>query len=151
MTNLDKLVHEQAEGTIISVGSHDGFFFVGTAAEYEEVIDGISGELLNRMQLNAQKNLDYFQSRFATLQAKAAEGISPTPETIKELTTLMSSALKNTAMAARFIPVREREIVGSYKGIREGTWKIIIEGDESGKYWDREEYLADKARRTKKK
>lgn len=144
MTELDKLVHERPADEIISIGSHDGYFFVGTAAEYEECIDEISAALKERMNRTGQRNAKYFERGLAAAKQKAAVGNMPTPETIKLLAEAMSSMIKNTAYMARFKPVREREIVGSYKGIFKGSWKIIVEGDESGKYWDRDEYLADK-------
>lgn len=147
MTELDKLVHERPADEIISIGSHDGYFFVGTAAEYEECIDEISEALKERMNRTGQRNLKYFERGFDAAMQKAAEGNMPAPESIKLLSEAMSSAIKNSAYIARFKPVREREIVGSYKGIYEGNWKIIVEGDESGKFWDRGEYLAEKARK----
>lgn len=147
MTELDKLVHERPADEIISIGSHDGYFFIGTAAEYEECIDEISAALKEHMNRTGLKNAKYFERGFAAAKQKADNGNMPTPEAIKLLAEAMSSTLKNAAYAARFKPVREREIVGSYAGIYKGTWKIIVEGDESGKYWSRDEYLADKERK----
>lgn len=149
-TALDELVHEQGDEVVICIGSHDGFFFCGTRAEYDADIEQISKRLKERMLFNAERNFTYFRNKLNSLQLLAAEGETPTSSDLKILIGTLSSHLKNTAMAARFKPVRDREIQESYNGLFGDSLKIIVEGDESGKFWDRDEYQKDKERREKK-
>lgn len=143
MTELDKLVHEQDEDTIICIGSKCAWFFIGTKAEYEADIDQISEDLLSKgMVRYARENMRLFTRRVRNIKRLAEHGETPQPSSLVNISTALRTALLNTAYAARFVPVRSRRIRETYHGINGKDVKILVEGDEEGKYWDAEEYRA---------
>lgn len=143
MTQLDKLVSEQDADTIIYIGSANAWFFVGTKAEYGGEIDHISEDLLNNRLRRARENMRLFHRRVREAKKLAERGETPRPTSLANINAAISSGLSNTAYAARFVPVRARQIRDSYHGINGKDFKILVEGDEEGKYWDYEEYRAD--------
>ena len=144
MTELDKLVHDQDEDTIICIGSKSAWFFIGTKAEYEADIDQISEGLLSKgMVRRARENMRLFKHRVRNIKRLAERGETPQATSLVNINSALNKALINTAYAARFAPVRSRRIRDTYHGINGKDVKILVEGDEEGKYWDAEEYRTD--------
>lgn len=146
MTELDKLVDSMSEDTRIYLGSKSSFFFIGTKAEYERDIDVISAKLLNGYIRTARNAAKEARKRFTKLHEAAKGGELPEPEEYDVIAEKVKSYLKNTAYAARFVSVRQREICMHYGGIEAGSMKIIVQGDEEGAYWLPEEYAKARAR-----
>lgn len=142
MTELDELVDSMGEDTIISIGSAQCFFFIGTKAEYVTDIDSISNKYLQELVRLAHKYTRLAKGKYAMLRKLAWQGKKPAPEQCGAIGHMLRLSLDNTASAAQFTPLRARKVVDYYPGIEEGTEKIIVEGDEAGEYWLREEYQA---------
>lgn len=142
MTELDKLVDSMDEDTIISIGSARCFFFIGTKAEYVTDIDSVSNKYLQELVRLARKYTRLAKGKYAMLRKLAWQGKDPAPEQCGAIGHMLRLSLDNTASAAQFVPLRARKVLEHYPGIEEGTEKIIVEGDEAGEYWLREEYQA---------
>lgn len=162
---------------IVAIGAASGFFFIGTKEEYEESIDKIHAkaissakEVLNdaNARLIALKaggfdpvevsiyipettDIEILRGVFAGWRADA-DKLEKGAKLLRKYTKKYENAAKSKARAERIIssiPYRERQIKETYPSILEDKTNVIIDGDESGRYWDMEEANNDRAKNTK--
>lgn len=142
MTELDELVNQQSENTIIAIGSKTGYFFFGTKAEYEEKIDKLSEELVGGMLKSSRNGFANFRRRVKKAQLTAAKGDFVSLDVIHRISATLNYSLKNAALVVRFVPLRERKVKECYPGIWPANIKIIVDGDEEACFWTEDEYRA---------
>lgn len=130
---------------ILHIGAQSGFFFVGTAEEFEKEIDDISDgfipvledkirnaqcdiELVSKATLckRDDEDIEIFSTRLTNAAAKLRAAIRSIPET--------------EAYIKSYTPIRKRKVKSFNKRIEENTVAIIVEGIENGDYWDRTEW-----------
>ena len=151
-----------AEG-IIAIGASSGFIFIGTREQYEDEIDkaykkAVSNaretlkdseaklEALRRggfddinvsITIPDTTDISELTEYFAEWRFNA-DKLKRQSELLKAYTDKFESAAKSKARAERIIsskPYRERQIKENYRAMRKGQTNIIIEGNESGRFW----------------
>lgn len=158
--NLDHLMGELLDTDIVSIGSAQAYFFIGTKAEYEATIDAVSDELLQNLRERRKEMFDTRDSfcesydDLADTQPECRWNQIPDEE-YKRIAKL-AEALRISAKAmphikhrlpiveqqiTAFTPVRERAVLEFYPRLDlDSGWCAIVEGSEHGKYWTLEEY-----------
>lgn len=143
---LDEVVSMFDDGDILHIGSKVAFFFVGTKAEYESDIDGISKSYEEQLQTRLKTAEDEISSTAEKLKnlkigddEKTIEYAERVQNIAKRYKYLFSYIPKVKKDIKEFTPLRTRKLKERYKRINEG-YAIIVDGKESGKYWDLSEY-----------
>ena len=156
--NLDKLIGEKLsdaismvdDSLIISIGSASAFFFIGTRAEYFSKIHDIS-----------EKFVDYnrgLMERYKSLIENAIEILIRHESTTKERVEAIGKLKKYYCPYKKcekylntYTPLPDRKVKDAYWKIsKEDGICIIVDGTESGKYWNKEEWDADQDEETQK-
>lgn len=153
------------DDTVVHIGAHASFFFIGNKAEYEADIDDVSDELLANMERELatlrtrEENAPaYFKKNYKNLLKKLA-GIDPSDEDLTEKLEQAASLARGLQNATTrliqthrripvleqnieaFKPVRERSIMDFYPCLNpEDGVNIIVGGPEVGRYWTLDEY-----------
>ena len=151
----------------VAVGAASGYFFIGNKEQYEDEIDklhkravSLAKETLNdankrieALQAGGFNPVDVFiyvpqttdpeilKGSFASWRMAADELIQKA-KLLKNYTDKYESAVKSKTRAEGIInsmPYRDRRVKESYKSITEDKTIVIIEGDESGRFWDMSE------------
>lgn len=151
----------------VAVGAASGYFFIGNKEQYEHEIDklhkkavSLAKEVLNdankrieALQAGGFKPVDVFiyvpqttdpeilKGSFASWRMAADELIQKA-KLLKNYTDKYENAVKSKARAEGIInsiPYRERRVKESYKSLTEDKTIVIIEGNESGRFWDMSE------------
>ena len=143
---LDEVVSMFGEQDILHIGSQSNFFFVGTKTEYESDIDGISKSYEEQLQTRLKTAEDEISSTAEKLKnlkigedEKTIEYAERVQNIAKRYKYLFSYIPKVKKDIKEFTPLRTRKLKERYKRIKEG-YAIIVDGKESGKYWDLSEY-----------
>lgn len=142
---LDEAVKEMNDDVIIHIGSKSGFVFIGTKQEYGQMIDRISDqyhksftEAKNRYTRKIKKYSDklrclekseYYEKELRMI----TESLRKYKMYLKQICNVLN----------RFKPMRERMVKEIYKRISKDGIVITIQGDEAGKYWDKDEWDRD--------
>lgn len=142
---LDEAVQEMGDDVILHIGSESGFVFVGTKKQYEQMIDRISDhyhkffmEAKNRYTRKIKKYSDKLRElEKSEYYEKELRMITESLRTYKRYLKQICNVLN------RFKPMRERAAKEVYKRISKDGIVILIEGDETGKYWNKQEWEKD--------
>lgn len=147
------------DGKYIHIGAACGFFFVGTKEEYEANIDRIDEEYRLKIKKQIRKCNDALRKRaFIRLELAAITDkgiIDYTSELLKLkeklehdikmeiriVTKTYNALLHRKEELKNWIPFRDREVKETYERIAGDGVIITVCGDESGKYWDRNEVI----------
>lgn len=149
--NLDKLIGEKLsdaismadDNLIINIGSASAFFFIGTKRDYENKIDKISVSFVDYNKGLMDKYKSLIENAIEILirhESTTKERV----EAIGKLKKYYRPYKKCEKYLDTFTPIMDRKIKDVYwKNKKEDGVCIIVEGTESGKYWDKEEWDAD--------
>ena len=176
---IDEYMHAQKPNQVVAIGAGTGFIFIGTVKEYEEKIDkeykkhvDYAKDLLRRGQnmLEACER-DGVPDIEVTIYDGDYEDPLSMVETannwlhesakIKDYARLLNAYATKVGTAAKqqlraeamlkAIPYRLRDVKETYPSVTEDKIIAIVEGDESGRYWDYKEVKReDKNHGTKK-
>lgn len=143
---LDEAVKEMNDDVIIHIGSASGFVYIGTKQQYDKMIDSIS-ERYHKFFLNAKKRYTR-KIKIYYGKLKALDEQSETYENCYRMITECIHRYKRylkqvCGVIDRFKPMRERMVKEIYKRISKDGIVITIQGDEAGKYWDKDEWDRD--------
>lgn len=158
--NLDQLMGELLDTDIVSIGSAQAYFFIGTKAEYEATIDAVSNELREKLRATRREMLDtrdlFCESyddladtqpecRWNQIPDEEYKRIAKLAETLRKSASAMPRIKRRLPIVEQqivgFKPVRKRAVLEFYPRIDpDGGWCVIVEGSEYGKYWTLEEY-----------
>lgn len=162
---------------VVAIGAASGYFFIGTREEYEESIDKIHAKAVAsakevlydaNARLRALRaggfepvevsiyipettDVEIMRGVFAGWLAEA-DKLERGARLLRKYTEKYESAIKSKARAERIIssiPYRERQIKETYPSITEDKTNVIVEGDESARFWDKEEFDNDRTKNTK--
>lgn len=147
---LDDAISMADDNLIINIGSASAFFFIGTRAEYFSKIHDIS-----------ERFVDYnrgLMERYKSLIENAIEILikheSTTRERVKAIGKLKKYYCpykKCEKYLNTYTPLPDRKVKDAYWKIsKEDGICIIVDGTESGKYWNKEEWDADQDEKTQK-
>lgn len=140
---LDEAVREMDDNEIIHIGSASGFVYIGTKQQYDQMIDSISDRYHNFFK-DAKKRYTRKIKKYSE-KLKALDEESETYEKeyrmITECVQRYKRYLKQVCgVIDRFKPMRERMVKEIYKRISKDGIVITIQGDETGKYWSKDEW-----------
>lgn len=152
---------------IVAVGASSAYLFVGTRDQYESEIDKIYARIQSyarEQKRDAEHTLDALRRSGMTpleitpyipetddltelkgifaayqLDAERAERYA---KALRTYATRYESYAKQKARAERMIkaePFRVREVKDTYVSLTENKTCVIIEGEETGRYWDHAE------------
>lgn len=147
---LDDAISMVDDNLIINIGSASAFFFIGTRAEYFSKIHDIS-----------EKFVDYnrgLMERYKSLIENAIEILIRHESTTKERVEAIGKLKKYYCPYKKcekylntYTPLPDRKVKDAYLKInKEDGICIIVDGTESGKYWNKEEWDADQDEKTQK-
>jgi len=135
----------KGSGVILHIGAQSGFFFVGTAEEFEKEIDDISAGFIPVLEdkiKNAQDDIRLVAQ--TTIRKNYDEDISVFSTRLTSAATRLRTAIKIIpeikAYIKKYTPIRKRKVKSFNKRIEENTIAIVVEGIENGDYWDRTEW-----------
>ena len=142
---LDEAVKEMNDDVIIHIGSESGFVFIGTKQEYGQMIDRISDqyhesftEVKNRYTRKIKKYSDKLRDlEKSEYYEKELRMITESLRAYKRYLKQICNVLN------RFKPMRERMVKEIYKRISKDGIVITIQGDETRKYWGKDEWDRD--------
>ena len=161
MILIDKL-KELNPNEIVFIGSNSAFFFIGTPSEFEEQRIRLNSEWedkFSRSLKNAENALALHKSTkpaknepSTTKKVWNIDGnIGATrvavdyDEKLKnwetKLETLERSVTTRCAVLYNFTDFGEREVVDCYRNMNNDANIIIVKGEETARFWFREEYL----------
>lgn len=130
---------------ILHIGAQSGFFFVGTAEEFEKEIDDISDGFVPVLEdkiKNAQRDIELVSN--ATICKNFEEDIETFSTRLTNAAAKLRTAIKiipeTRAYIESYTPMRKRKVKSFNKRIEENTVAIVVEGIENGDYWDRTEW-----------
>lgn len=156
---------EIEDGKFIHIGSGCGFFFVGTKEEYETLIDQISEEYrikIEKKMLKCQFELEQKdvvilpEINYKELPETSIFDIKKYCNALIELSVKIDKKIrKRIKLVKRYhrtyhscmdtlenwVDLRNREVKETYPRASNDGVVIIINGDEMGKAWDRQEFL----------
>ena len=172
---LDEYMKDK-EG-VVAIGAASGYFFIGTREEYEESIDKIQKKAISQAKEvlhDANSRLEALKAggfdpvsvsiyipettdpeimRGVLAGWKAdADKLERNARCLYKFIDKYENAIKSKARAEGIInaiPYRERQIKETYPSITEDKTNVIVEGDESARFWDKEEFDNDRAKNTK--
>lgn len=149
--NMDKLIGEKLsdaismadDNLIINIGSASAFFFIGTKRDYENKIDKISisfvdynKELMDKYKSLIENAIEILIQHESTTKERV--------EAIGKLKKYYCPYKKCEKYLNTYTPLPDRKVKDAYWKIsKEDGICIIVDGTESGKYWDKEEWDAD--------
>lgn len=143
--DLDKLIDEKLsdaismvdDNLIISIGSASAFFFIGTRAEYFSKIHDISERFVDYNRGLMERHKSLIENAIEIL----IRNESATKERVKAIGKLKKyyrPYKKCEKYLDTFTPIMDRKIKDIYWKIKkEDGICIIVEGAESGKYYDK--------------
>ena len=130
---------------ILHIGAQSGFFFVGTAEEFEKEIDDISDGFIPVLEdkiRNAQRDIELVSK--TTIRKDFEEDVETFSTRLTNAAARLRTALKlipeTRAYIKNYTPIRKRKVKSFNKRIEENTVAIVVEGIENGDYWDRTEW-----------
>lgn len=141
---LDELMPTIAPNVIVSVGARSAYLFIGDRAEYAESIDEVSREVKAALEKKLSEVNDTVRSiQNALIPGQARRG-SLSPEALrKNLADFEGRRRRLTHTIDSFRPLREREVREVYPRMHEPDGIcVIVEGDENGDAWFKDEYDA---------
>lgn len=156
---------EIEDGKYIHIGSGCGYFFVGTKEEYEQLIDKISEdyrvEIEKKMlecQFELEKRTVVFlpNINYAELPETSVFDIKKYCNALVQLSVSIDKRIQGRIKRVKrfhktyyrckdelknWVDLRNREVKETYPRVSNDGTVIIIDGNESGKAWDRQEFL----------
>lgn len=148
---LDEAVAEYADSDeILHIGSASGFFFIGTAAEYEKEIDEMSTAWINYFHFQLDKCRKTI-SRIMTTPVTTRKDEVPSQygkrlaAIGKQLCTELAAEPKHQSHIDEFRSMRDRKVIEVYRRIEDNTVAIIVSGDEQGSFWNKAEWDSAKS------
>lgn len=150
---------------IAAIGASTGYFFVGNKEQYEREIDGlykVARFNAHKMLADANCRLEALRAGgFKTIEETPvyipqtddldilkgvikgwridADRLEQQAKTLKSFADKFEEQARRKAKAEEIInskPYRERDIIDMYPSITEKKMCVIIEGKESGSFWD---------------
>lgn len=139
---LDQAVQKyRGTDAVLHIGSSSGFYFIGTAEEYEREINALSVSWKKYFK-DAATDCDNLVYN-ATSYVSVVPGVT-TPEDLVQM--LKEKEHQVSVLAERqkayhtrvdtFIPFRRRTVAEEYQRMEPDTMAIITTGDEMGPFWD---------------
>ena len=146
MKTLDEAVKKMDDDEIIHIGSASGFVYIGTKQQYEQMIDSIS-DRCHKFFKDAKKRytrkIKNYSEKLKSID-KESETYEKESRMITECIQRYKRYLKQVCgVLERFKPMRERSVKEIYKRISKDGIVITMEGDETGKYWSKDEWDRD--------
>lgn len=141
---LDEQVKLMDDKDILYIGSASSFFFIGTKELYEDMIDGLSIEYLERSN-KYLKNANDFIERAKVYVPQYEEGtdLIDYSVTLLNYATGIKKSVKSKAREEKyqltFKPFRERFVRECQPRIQ-GGYGILVEGTEYAPFWTENEF-----------
>lgn len=142
---LDFAISLMDEDDILHIGSSTGFIFIGTKEEYHKNVGGISAHWKKFYQ-------DIVKSREKSIMSTVTEITklkkdykyrTALEDKLSRLKILYASKMTAEDILKAFKPIQHRKVLDVYPRIQMDGICIIVEGQEQGKYWDKQEWDRD--------
>ena len=122
--NLKEALEDITDETVIYIGARTGWLYIGTKREY----------VANYEEIN-RKNEKELNDKIKELE----ESIPKTNGQVAR-STMKKMLYKLYQIKEQMTDLYSRKVRFQYEGIKDKSWRIIIEGDEVTRVWMREEY-----------
>lgn len=124
---LREVLDDITDGTEIYIGARTGWLFIGTKNEFLKNNETINQGIKQSIELDIKDRSRLLKK---TKGKVTASKIKKVIDGLKELN-------------SQIVDLLERDVINQYSGHGDGSWRIIIEGDEVTKVWMKEEYSID--------
>lgn len=143
---LDEVVNTFEDDELLYIGATNGFFFIGTPVEYEQIIDKITDRHRRAYKRAVSRKKSDLKALLRPTGKREEEDPKDYANRLRETANQIDLALdcysRAKTMFDRFTPFRGRIVTNEYKKDLGGT-AIIVAGPGSGKYWTKEEWEND--------
>lgn len=135
---LDEVISIFPNDVVLHIGSNTCFMFIGSKEEYEKDIESVSKSLINDSKKLFKKNKKKYEKAKGYIDdPKYKNDIKRNKETME----WSKKQMNNYKMYIdSFVPLSKRKILDVYPRTQRDGIIIIIEGDEIGSFWTKEEY-----------
>lgn len=156
---------EIEDGKFLHIGAICGFFFVGTKQEFFETINDVDSDCRKvieekmaraKQELRARPSYIFPEVNIDELPKTSIKDVERFCETLIKLSREADKKIQSRIYRARknyrtyhdcveildkWVHLRDREVKESYERTSEDGIIIIVEGQEHGSAWDRQEFL----------
>ena len=143
---LSEAVAEMDEDTILHIGSSSGYVFVGNKALCNALMDGISEDyhkFFERSRRSSLRKIKRYADIIESLDVGVWDYLRRVEQIVFKIHTISDYVIKTCKILRDFMPMMDRTVIDAYERLQGDGIIIIINGSESGKYWDKEEWDAD--------
>lgn len=138
---LEQFIDTQSSDQLLFIGSSSGFFFIGTPKEFKERHETVQEKIKRRYRYSAMDRKRDLEKLMTTVDvkddpieyAKALEARARDIREVQEKLERMNERLFN------FQPLKDR-IVRDYYHKELGGIAVIVDGQEEGRFWTKEEW-----------
>lgn len=127
------------EETVFHVGAETSFFFVGTKSEFEKDKLMISNKYIDRHRDLIERNQKRIRKEVSRITDQNASK-KIIKDCICNLRRFNNAIDKSENYIKTFVPFESRKVIKIYERSQKDGIVMIVEGNEVGGFWDKEEY-----------
>lgn len=141
---LEQFIDTQSDDQLLFIGSASGYFFVGTPREFKESREEVEEKIKKRFRLSYMDKARDVRKLLTVIK------VSEDPEEYATVLEIRARQIRDeleklnrmNERLTEFQPLNER-IVKDYYHKALGGLAIIVDGQEDGRYWTKEEWDND--------
>ena len=141
---LHDTIKYMPDDAILHIGSRTGFLFVGDKAHYYRDIKKVNADMIKSQEAIAETAK---RKMYCEIRKLIVPGIKNTDvkKCIGKMRVYYDTETASRKYISDFVPLGRRKIIEIYPRLQGDGIVIIVEGAESGKYWDLKEYKKGEA------
>lgn len=143
---LSEAVAEMDSETTLHIGSASSFVFVGNKHLYNALIEEISEKYhksFKKLRESSLRKIKRYSDIIKSLDVETEDYLKRVKQIVLKIKNLSDYVFKLCRILEEFKPMMERTVVDVYERMQGDGIVIIITGEESGKYWDKDEWDTD--------
>ena len=141
---LDDTIKYMPDDTILHIGSRSGFLFVGDKIRYHHDVKKVNSDMIETQKAIAETAKRKMYCEIRKLIVPGIKNID-VKKCIGKMRVYYDTETALRKYISDFIPLGQRKIIEIYPRLQRDGIVIIVEGAESGKYWDLKEYKKGEA------
>lgn len=141
---LDDEIKYMPDDVILHIGSRTGFLFVGDKNRYYFDIKKVNSDMIKTQEAIAETAK---RKLYCEIRKLIVPGIKDkdAKKCVGKIRVYYDTETASRKYISDFIPLGQRKIIEIYPRLQRDGIVIIVEGAESGKYWDLKEYKKGEA------
>lgn len=136
---LDDAIKYMPDDVILHIGSRIGFLFVGDKNRYYFDIKKVNSDMIKTQEAIAETAK---RKLYCEIRKLIVPGIKDkdAKKCVGKIRVYYKTETDSRKYVSGFVPLEKREIIEIYPRLQNDGIVIIVDGTESGKYWDLKEY-----------